>query len=64
MNKEKDFEKALVGFNKDIEKEILDATSPFTFHRVNESGALRFFKLIGCNNQKVEGFAKIVKDRL
>jgi hypothetical protein len=63
MNNEKDFKKALVGFNKNIEKEILEASSPFTFHRVNESGALRFFKLIGCNNQKVGQLTKIVKDR-
>src|ERR1017187_7869719 len=31
-----DFEKAMIGFNKDLEKELLEATSPFTFWRVNE----------------------------
>jgi len=36
----KDFEKAMVGFNKDLEKELLKATSPFTFWRVNESNVM------------------------
>ena len=63
VNKEKDFLKALIGFNKDIEKEILSATSPFTFHKLSEISAMRFFKLLGCDNQKVGEFSKIVKDR-
>jgi len=48
-----DFEMAMVGFNKDLEKELLDATSPFTYWRVNESSVMRFLKLIGCDNGKV-----------
>jgi hypothetical protein len=59
----KDFEKAMVGFNKDLEKELLKATSPFTFWRVNESSVLRFFKLIGCDNDKVGNYAVLVKER-
>jgi len=59
----KDFEKAMVGFNKDLEKELLKATSPFTFWRVNESSVLRFFKLIGCDNDKVGKYAALVKER-
>jgi len=59
----KDFEKAMVGFNKDLEKELLEATSPFTFWRVNESSVLRFFKLIGCDNSKVGNYAALVKKR-
>lgn len=57
------FEVALVGFNKDLEKELLDATSPFTFWRINESSAMRFFKLIGCDNSKVGSYAALVKER-
>jgi hypothetical protein len=59
----KDFEKAMVGFNKDLEKELLEATSPFTFWRVNESSVLRFLKLIGCDNGKVGTYAALVKER-
>ena len=43
-----DFATALVGFNKDMEKELLESTSPFTFHVVNESNVMRFLKLIQC----------------
>jgi hypothetical protein len=59
----KDFEMAMVGFNKDLEKELLDATSPFTFWRVNESSVLRFLKLIGCDNAKIGSYAALVKER-
>lgn len=58
-----DFEKAMVGFNKDLEKELLNATSPFTFWRVNESSVMRFMKLIGCDNGKVGSYASLVKER-
>ncbi|HEX9782489.1 MAG TPA: hypothetical protein VGA56_07115, partial [Opitutaceae bacterium] len=58
-----DFGKAMVGFDKDMEKELLDATSPFTFWRVNESGVMRFMKLIGCDNGKCGTYAKLVRDR-
>lgn len=59
----KAFEMAMVGFNKDIEKELLGATSPFTFWRVNESSVLRFLKLIGCDNAEVGSYAALVKER-
>jgi len=58
-----DFQKSMVGFNKDLEKELLDATSPFTFWRVNESSVMRFLKLIGCDNGKVASYAALVKER-
>ena len=58
-----DFEKAMIGFNKDLEKELLAATSPFTFWRVNESSVMRFLKLIGCDNGKVGSYAALVKER-
>ncbi|MBI2312596.1 MAG: hypothetical protein HYU77_08850 [Betaproteobacteria bacterium] len=63
QTKPKDFEMAMVGFNKDLEKELLAATSPFTFWRVNESSVLRFLKLIGCDNAKVGSYAALVKER-
>jgi hypothetical protein len=58
-----DFAKAMIGFNKNMEKELLNATSPFTFWRVNESSVMRFFKLIGCNNEKIGSYAALVKER-
>jgi hypothetical protein len=58
-----DFAKALIGFNKDLEKELMEATSPFTFWRVNESAVMRFMKLIGCDNGKVGSYAALVKER-
>jgi hypothetical protein len=58
-----DFAKAMIGFNKDLEKELMDATSPFTFWRVNESSVMRFLKLIGCDNGEVGSYAALVKER-
>jgi len=36
-----DFGKGLIGFGKDIEKSLLEATSPFVFSTVNERSILR-----------------------
>lgn len=47
-----DFEKGLIGFGKDIEKNLLEATSPFVFSTVNERSILRLLKLIACDNGK------------
>lgn len=58
-----DFAKAMIGFNKELEKELMTATSPFTFWRVNESTVMRFLKLIGCDNGKVGSYAALVKER-
>ena len=58
-----DFAMALIGFGKDTEKELLAATSPFTFSVVNESNVMRFLKLIQCDNGKIGTYAKLVKDR-
>ena len=58
-----DFEKALIGFGKDIEKDLLGASSPFVFSAVNERTMLRFFKLIACDNGKIGTYAKLVDDR-
>lgn len=58
-----DFQKAMIGFSKDHERQLLNATSPFTFWLINESTVMRFFKLIGCDNEKVGNYARLVKDR-
>lgn len=57
------FGTALIGFGKDMEKELLEASSPFTFHVVNESNVMRFLKLIQCDNGKIGTYTKLVKDR-
>src|SRR5258708_8982520 len=59
----KDFAMSLIGFGKDIEKSLLDATSPFVFSTVNERSILRFLKLIACDNSKIGTYAKLVDDR-
>lgn len=58
-----DFEKGLIGFGKDIEKSLLEATSPFVFSTVNERSILRLLKLIACDNGKIGTYAKLVDDR-
>jgi hypothetical protein len=59
----KDFAMGLIGFGKDIEKNLLEATSPFVFSTVNECSILRFLKLIACDNGKIGTYAKLVDDR-
>ena len=61
--REKDFSKALIGFDKDCEKKMINASSPFAFSEINESNIFRFFKLVGCKNDKIGEFTKIVKTR-
>jgi hypothetical protein len=58
-----DFEKSLIGFSKDTEKNLLEATSPFVFSTVNERSILRLLKLIACDNSKIGTYAKLVDDR-
>jgi hypothetical protein len=59
----KDFAMGLIGFGKDIEKSLLEASSPFVFSTVNERSVLRFLKLIACDNGKIGTYAKLVDDR-
>lgn len=59
----KDFANGLIGFSKDVEKNLLSATSPFVFSTVNERTILRFLKLIACDNGKIGTYAKLVDDR-
>ena len=58
-----DFGKGLIGFGKEVEKALLDATSPFVFSTVNERSILRLLKLIACDNAKIGTYAKLVDDR-
>ncbi|MHB8779291.1 MAG: hypothetical protein ACYC6R_16265 [Anaerolineales bacterium] len=62
-NNSDDFEKAMVGFNKDMENELMKASTPFTLWQVNESSVFRFLKLIGMNNADIGLCTKIVKER-
>ena len=57
------FETALIGFNKNMEKDLLNATSPFVFSVVNERTVLRFLKIIQCDNGKIGKYAKLVDER-
>jgi hypothetical protein len=59
----KEFGMGLIGFGKDVEKSLLEATSPFVFSTVNERTMLRFLKLIECDNTKIGTYAKLVDDR-
>lgn len=59
-NRREDFAMAMVGFSKDSEKELLDATTPFAFWSIPERSFFRFLKLIECDNGRVGSFAKIV----
>ena len=58
-----DFEMSLIGFGRETERNLLDATSPFVFGKVNERTILRFLKLIACDNGKIGTYAKLVDDR-
>ena len=57
-----DFDKGLIGFSKDHEDHLKDA-SPFTFSRVRESDALGLFRLIGCDNSQIGNYRALVRDR-
>lgn len=57
------FETAMVGFSKDVEKNLMSASSPFVFSAVNERSVLRFLKLIQCDNAKIGTYAKLVDER-
>jgi len=59
----KDFAMGLIGFGKESEKSLLEATSPFVFSTVNERSILRFLKLIACDNAKIGTYVKLVDDR-
>ena len=47
------FEKSLIGFDKEIEKGLLNATSPFALSVVRERTVMRFLKLVGSKNSEI-----------
>jgi len=59
----KDFAMGLIGFGKDVERNFLEASSPFVFSSVNERSILRFLKLLDCDNDEIGTYAKLVDDR-
>ena len=59
----KNFEMSLIGFGKDVEKDLIATTSPFGFSKVNERTILRFLKLIACDNGKIGTYTKLVDER-
>jgi hypothetical protein len=59
----RDFAMGLIGFGKDVEKNLLEATSPFAYSTVSERSILRFLKLIACDNGKIGTYVKLVDDR-
>ena len=59
----KNFAMGLIGFARDVERNLLEATSPFVFSTVNERTILRVLKLIDCDNSKIGTYAKLVDDR-
>lgn len=63
QNRRRDFEMAMVGFNKDHEKDLTEATTPFSFSLVNERSFFRFLKLLDCRNDRIGNFGKIIDAR-
>lgn len=59
-----DFDKAMVGFQSDVENKLAKVETPFKFFEsMKESAIFRFIKLVGCNNEQVGEFSKFVKQR-
>lgn len=59
-----DFDKAMVGFQREVENKLASAETPFKFfENLKESAIFRFIKLVGCDNQQVGEFSKFVKQR-
>ena len=55
----KNFEMSLIGFGKDVEKNLIAATLPFVFSMVKERTVLRILKLIDCDNGEIGTYAKL-----
>ena len=58
-----DFEKSLIGFDRNVENKLLKATSPFSFSEIGERPVLRFLKLIACNSSQIGTYGKLVNKR-
>ena len=62
-NEPQDFQKAIIGFSKEIESALAKADTPFDFSTVSERSILRILKLIQCDNSKIGTYFKLVDDR-
>lgn len=60
--RKEDFRKALI-LKGNIEKDFLEATSPFTFHKENERSIFDFLKLVGCPKERIGNYKKLVDAR-
>ncbi len=63
MTEPKNFAMSLIGFGRDVEKNLMEATSPFVFSSVNERTILRILKLIDCDNGQISTYARLVNER-
>ena len=64
QTRRKDFEMAMIGFNKDLERHLLNSTTPFAYWKdINEKSFFRFLKLLNCGNDRIGNFAKIIDAR-
>ena len=55
------FAKESIGLN--LKKNLLAATSPFSFSEVNERSILQLFMLIGCDESNIGSYKSLVDDR-
>ena len=58
-----EFASSMVGFQKDEETRISNAQTPYVFSSIKEKTVFRFFKLLGCKNEAIGKFAKLVDYR-
>lgn len=65
LSRPEDYKKAAVFLaNRKLnEKDLLDATSPFTLSRIEERTIFRLFCLTGCKSEEIKPFAKLVDER-
>ncbi|MHB1318647.1 MAG: hypothetical protein ACYCYF_08535 [Anaerolineae bacterium] len=58
-----DFQKGLIGFTFGDESFLTDATTPYSFSKVNERTVLRLLQLIGCDREQIKRYASLVDKR-
>ena len=59
-----DFDKAMIGFQNDVENKLATADTPFKFfENLKEATIFRFIKLVGCSNEQIGEFSKFIKQR-
>ncbi|WP_422506399.1 hypothetical protein [Stenotrophomonas sp. GZD-301] len=61
--KESDFQHALTFLEERRRRQLLEASSPFTFHVINESGIFGFLRIIGCQDEQLVRFKRLVRLR-